>query len=208
MSNIIIYTSGTTGQQKLVEHSEKTILDASERLNSYLKLDKTDTILNIFPTFTIANWVFCIGLQKVSGAKMICPDFKLKKFWNIVDDVQPSFIPIAIRTIKTLLKLPHSKLKWNPQILTGSANVTMQDIDELHKVGFSTVWNVYGSTEFPPPILVAKNSDTFDLSSMKFNDENELLIDDKETGDIFDLNTGKFLKRKNEEIGKTWKNNV
>lgn len=205
MNKIVIYTSGTTGSQRQVEHTEKTIYEASEKLNSYLKLNSNDVILNIFPTFTIANWVFCIGLQKVSGAKMVCPNFRPKKFWNIISDIQPTFIPIAIRTMRTMLKLGEDNFFWNPKILTGSAPIEDDDIEQLLKRGASEVWNVYGSTEFPPPILISKNSNIFDLSDMNFTQDSELIIDNKLTGDIFDLNTGKFTHRTTGEVGNTWK---
>ena len=104
------------------------------------------------------------------------------------------------------MKLNDLKMSWKPQLLTGSAPITDQDILNLHNVGCSTVWNVYGSTEYPPPILIAKDDTSFDLQGMKFTDQNELLINGEKTGDIFDLNTGKFLKRTTDEIGKTWKN--
>jgi hypothetical protein len=66
-------------------------------------------------------------------------------------------------------------------------------------------------TEMPPPILIGYNSEAFDFSSksnfvVTFSDEGECIINDYYTGDIFDLHTRKFLRRKINASNKdTWK---
>ena len=65
-------------------------------------------------------------------------------------------------------------------------------------------------TEQPPPVFVGYNSEQFDFTAtsgytVDFTDEGECLINGFATGDLFDLKNKKFLKRKLESMGTTWK---
>ena len=124
----------------------------------------------------------------------------------MVLEYKPTFIPLAIRTIRTLSKLDMPYLYWHPQFLTGSAKVEQEDIDFLIDKGASVVWNVYGSTEFPPPIFLGESTASFNIPRFcKFADDGELYMGSTPTGDVFDLKTKTFSHRKKEEIGVTWK---
>lgn len=75
--------------------------------------------------------------------------------------------------------------------------------------GASVVWNVYGSTEHPPPVFIAKNSTFFELKNtpgydISFDDK-MLYVNGEKTGDLFDTKTGKFLCRDSDEKNITWK---
>ena len=69
-------------------------------------------------------------------------------------------------------------------------------------------------TEMPPPVLIGYNTAGFDLTNIQngydvnFTQEGQCIINGLETGDIFDLETGHFLKRKQNANGQTWKSNV
>ena len=81
-----------------------------------------------------------------------------------------------------------------------------KDIDFLIDKGASVVWNVYGSTEFPPPIFLGESTASFNIPRFcKFADDGELYMGSTPTGDVFDLKTKTFSHRKKEEIGVTWK---
>jgi hypothetical protein len=85
-------------------------------------------------------------------------------------------------------------------------------IDDFISKGVNTVANWYGMTEQPPPVFVGYNSEAFDFTpsgdyAVEFSDEGECIINGFYTGDIFDLPSRKFLKRKSNSInGNTWKN--
>ena len=140
---------------------------------------------------------------------MISPVFNARTFWSVVWEYQPTFIPLAIRTLRTLFKLDVPYLHWKPQFLTGSAEVTSDDIQMILDKGASVVWNVYGSTEHPPPVFIAKNSTFFELKNtpgydISFDDK-MLYVNGEKTGDLFDTKTGKFLYRDSDEKNITWK---
>jgi long-subunit acyl-CoA synthetase (AMP-forming) len=97
-------------------------------------------------------------------------------------------------------------------MVTGSQIVSMDTINMLRNKGVQTVANWYGMTEFPPPVLVAYNSDCFDLTStkydIKFTEEGECVINGFHTRDIFDVASGRILGRKDTANGNTWKTNI
>tara|TARA_B100000003_G_scaffold117633_1_gene105417 strand:+ start:2493 stop:2951 length:459 start_codon:yes stop_codon:yes gene_type:complete len=151
-----------------------------------------------------------VYLQKISNCKVISIPFEPRKFWSYVFEYKPTFIPLAIRTLRTLFKLDVPYLHWKPQFLTGSAKVSSDDIQMILDKGASVVWNVYGSTEHPPPVFISKNDVCFDLSApngyeIKFDNGGMLYVNEEKTGDIFNLSSGEFLKREAMEKNTTWK---
>lgn len=210
-SRIKLVTSGTTGEQKIVEHYEKDLIHAASQLQASIGLSSKDTILNIFPSWTIAHWVFVVYLARVSDAQVISIPFEPKTFWLHCHNIKPTFFPVAIRTLRTLIKLAKFPISWKMQCLTGSDIVVEKDFENCYNIGVEAVWHVYGSTEFPPPIFISKNTTKFNLKEnltnkkWYFNRDGELIIDDKSTGDIFDLTKSMFDKRIKTPINKTWK---
>jgi acyl-coenzyme A synthetase/AMP-(fatty) acid ligase len=208
---ITLTTSGSTGNHKIIHKNENEIMQSSCFLHEHTKLNENDIILNAFPTATIAYWSFVFYHSKVSGSKIYNIFFNPKTFWNLVFQIKPTFIPLAINTLRTLLKLNDQYLDWKPQFLTGSDIVEENDIENILKIGGEVVWNVYGSTEFSPPVFISKNSTKFDFNNhnknfnIKFKDNGLLYINDINTNDIFDLKETKFLKREIINENKTWK---
>ena len=211
MNNLTILTSGSTGDQKIVNVSKFKLINSATNLNNYLRLTDQDILLDYFPTWTIAHWVFVAELQSVSRADVLSINFVPRTFWDVISEHKPTFIPIAVRTLRTLMKLEKFKTidLSETQWLTGSAPVEQNDIDALLERGAKSVWNVYGSTENPPPVFAVKNSTTFDLSQPCPNNEcsfvdGELLVSGIPTGDVFSKD-GTFSHRKSEEKNSTWK---
>lgn len=209
IDKLTLFTSGTTGKPKTIKLSDYQLINAAVNLWNKVRLNEDDLILNCFPSHTIAHWSFVVYLQKVSSCKVISPVFNPRTFWSIVWEYQPTFIPLAIRTLRTLFKLDVPYLHWKPQFLTGSAEVLSDDIQMVLNKGASVVWNVYGSTEHPPPVFIAKNSTLFKLENtpgydISFNDK-MLYVNGEKTGDLFDTKTGKFLYRDTDEKNITWK---
>ena len=81
---VTLFTSGSTGTPKKVVHDRSTFFRTAQFLWQHTQLTKNDLILNIFPTHTIAHWIFCAVHAQVSKADMICPIFRPKEFWNMV----------------------------------------------------------------------------------------------------------------------------
>ena len=83
-------------------------------------------------------------------------------------------------------------------------------IDDFRSKGVQLVANWYGMTEMPPPVLVGYNSEAFDLSpkpgyAVEFADDGECVINGQFTGDVFDVDSKKFLHRKSAADNSTWK---
>tara|TARA_Y100000004_G_scaffold158924_1_gene185501 strand:- start:1434 stop:2075 length:642 start_codon:yes stop_codon:yes gene_type:complete len=210
INKLNLFTSGTTGNPKLISLTEYKLVNASTQLWNNVRLNENDLILDCFPSNTIAHWIFVVYLQKISNCKVISIPFEPRKFWSYVFEYKPTFIPLAIRTLRTLFKLDVPYLHWKPQFLTGSAKVSSDDIQMILDKGASVVWNVYGSTEHPPPVFISKNDVCFDLSAsngyeIKFDNGGMLYVNEEKTGDIFNLSSGEFLKREAMEKNTTWK---
>ena len=95
-------------------------------------------------------------------------------------------------------------------MVTGSQTVNQSIIDNLKQRGVKHVSNWYGMTEMPPPVFVGSNSESFNFTtksgySVDFTNEGECIINGFFTGDIFDLDSKKFLRRKDEANNDTWK---
>ena len=143
----------------------------------------------------------------------LCP----YQYMRLFKEYRPTFISLVPRHHEIL-----SRTKgWNEldmscvrYMVTGSSIVSQAMIDEFLSKGVKTVANWYGMTEMPPPVLIGYNTAGLNLTNIQngydvnFTQEGQCIINGLETGDIFDLETGHFLKRKQNANGQTWKSNV
>jgi hypothetical protein len=95
-------------------------------------------------------------------------------------------------------------------MVTGSGPVPQEMINDFLAKGVGIVANWYGMTEHPPPVFIGYNSEEFDFApkegyTVDFLDDGECIINEFATGDIFDVQTRKFLRRKDQSTGSTWK---
>jgi acyl-coenzyme A synthetase/AMP-(fatty) acid ligase len=131
-------------------------------------------------------------------------------------NLKPTVIALIPRHIEVLEKTKG----WNSldmscvrYMVTGSQPISQNLINSLRDRGVQVVANWYGMTEMPPPVLISYNSEAFELIpkngyQIKFSNDGECIINGMPTGDLFDLNTNKFLRRKLTPNGQTWKTNV
>lgn len=200
--NISIYTSGTTGSSKMITHDEADFYKPAKFLCDKWNLTSEDIILNPFPSWTIASWAFCYFPANLSGCQVVNIDMKPLKFWEVVYEIKPTVITLAIGTLRTLLKRKFPNLSYVKNLCTGSAPVTITDIENMKRTGAKNIWNIYGSTECIPPVLIS-NNEKFDFNDTPYylTYENSLIVDGFDTEDVFKDN--KCLERvfKN----KTWK---
>jgi len=195
-------SSGSTGEQKLVTHDETDFYKPAQFLCNKWELDANDVILNPFPTWTVAHWAFCFFPAKLSDCEIININFEPLKFWKQVKIIKPTILTLAIRTMQTMLKQGKPNLKFIKHLATGSAPVSKQQMDMMRNTGAKNVWNIYGSTECIPPVMMTKENE-FDFKDTPYHIEyNEsLIVDGFDTKDIFKNN--QCLGRKN--LNKTWK---
>lgn len=195
-------SSGSTGEQKLVTHDETDFYKPAQFLCNKWELDANDVILNPFPTWTVAHWAFCFFPAKLSNCEIINIHFEPLKFWKQVKEIKPTVLTLAIRTMQTMLKQGKPNLKFIKHLATGSAPVSKQQMDMMRNTGAKNVWNIYGSTECIPPVMMSKETE-FDFKDTPYHIEyNEsLIVDGFDTKDIFE--NYQCLGRKN--LNKTWK---
>jgi long-subunit acyl-CoA synthetase (AMP-forming) len=212
MMKVTLFTSGSTKEPKQITHTDMLI--HIKRSVAEIGLRSDDVVLDVFPSNVIAHYTITAQPALHVGAHLITSSFEPYQYMRLFKEYRPTFISLVPRHHEIL-----SRTKgWNEldmscvrYMVTGSSIVSQGMIDEFLSKGVKTVANWYGMTEMPPPILIGYNSEAFDFSSksnfvVTFSDEGECIINDYYTGDIFDLHTRKFLRRKINASNKdTWK---
>ena len=203
---ISMYSSGSTGKQKKVTHHMGDFYKAGNWLVEKWGIDNRDVILNPFPTWTIASWAFCIIPAKITHCEIVNIKMEPLKFWDVVEEVKPTVLTLAVGTWRILVKRRKPNLEFVKNFSTGSAPVTDEDISLMKATGAEKIWNIYGSTECIPPVMMSNNSIfNFQESPYYLEHEDTLFVDGVDTGDTFDLDTGEFLTRSTQIKNDTWK---
>ncbi len=210
---LTILTSGTTKAPKIITHTWEYIEQASERSIKEIGLSKEDIVLDVFPGNTIAHYVVTAFPAYKVNAKLISAKFEAIDYIQKFKEYKPTYIALIPRHWELLRE--HSE--WNNldmssvrYMVTGSGQVPQIMIDDFLARGVKIVANWYGMTEQPPPVFIGYNSECFDFATksgytVEFKDDGECVINGFETGDIFDVKNKKFLRRKLESKGLTWK---
>lgn len=214
MSKIILYTSGTTKDPKEVVFSWEDIKSAALRSIREIGLTKDDIVLDVYPANTIAHYTVTAFPAHYAGATLISTTFDPYTYIKLFKKYQPTYISLIPRHIEILEKtkeweqLDMSCVRY---MVMGTGRIDQQLIDRLKSKGINLISNWYGMTEMPPPVFVGNNSEAFDFTpkegyTVSFSTEGECIINGYHTGDIFDVETKKFIKRKAGEFGTgTWK---
>lgn len=216
MSDLILYTSGSTSEPKEVHHDSATVKLMLKRSINELQLTQHDVVLNVFPSNVIAYYAITALPALEVGAKLISMNFDPYQYIKAFNRYKPTIIALIPRMVEVLQhtkgfqELDMSSVRY---MIMGSQNVPKEMIDMLRSKGVQTIGNWYGSTENPPPVFVAKNGLEFDFQArigyrISFDSVGECSVNGEPTGDIFDTETNKFLKRKHDISGNsTWKTN-
>jgi long-subunit acyl-CoA synthetase (AMP-forming) len=210
---ITLLTSGTTKAPKTIIHSWKYIETCIQRSINEIGLTKADKVLDVFPGNTIAHYTVTAMPAYRAGAALISAKFEAIDYLKKFNEIRPTVIGLIPRHWEILrdcdqwIDMDFSCVRY---MITGSGLVPQTMIDDFKNKGVQTVANWYGMTEQPPPVFVGYNSEQFDFTAtsgytVDFTDEGECLINGFATGDLFDLKNKKFLKRKLESMGTTWK---
>lgn len=211
--SLTLLTSGTTKQPKEIVHSWDYIETAIQRSIKEIGLTANDTVLDVFPGNTIAHYTVTAMPAYRAGAKLISAKFEAIDYLQRFNQHRPTYIALIPRHWEILKEHP----EWNNMdmscvryMVTGSGPVAQEMVDDFLSKGVKLVANWYGMTEQPPPVFVGYNSEQFDFTPKKgyaveFTDIGECLINGFPTGDLFDVENKKFLRRKLEANGSTWK---
>lgn len=209
--NVTLFTSGSTKEPKQVHHSDLT--PHIQRSIKEIGLTSKDRVLNVFPSNVIANFTVTAMPAITAGAHLITANFEPFNYIKLFKEFQPTYISLIPRHYEILSKtkgwdtLDMSCVRY---MVTGSGIITQTMIDAFRDRGVQTVANWYGMTELPPPVFIGYNSEAFDFApkegyTVEFTNEGECVINGFYTGDIFDLEQRKFLRRKITANGNTWK---
>lgn len=213
MTGITLFTSGSTKIPKKIWHSWQDINKHIDRSIEEIELTSNDVVLDVFPGNTIAHYVVTAQPAIKVGADLHVAVFEPFKYIQQFKEIKPTYISLIPRHIEVLQKTKG----WNEldmscvrYMVTGSQSVSQAIIDNLKQQGVKHVSNWYGMTEMPPPVFVGNNSESFDFTTksgytVDFTNEGECIINGFFTGDIFDLNSKRFIRRKDEAHNNTWK---
>ena len=212
--SLTLLTSGTTKLPKKIVHSWQYINEAIQRSINEIRLTSDDIVLDVFPANTIAHYTVTAMPAYRAGAQLISAKFEAIDYLQRFNQCRPTYIALIPRHWEILKEQPawdNMDLSCVRYMVTGSGAVSQAMIDDFVSKGVKTVANWYGMTEYPPPVFVGYNTESFDFKSngytVEFTDEGECVIDGFYTGDLFDVETKMFLMRKNTPSNtKTWKN--
>jgi long-subunit acyl-CoA synthetase (AMP-forming) len=214
MSKLILHTSGTTKEPKEIIHSWEDLRYCALRSIKEIGLRKDDIVLDVFPGNTIAHYTVTAMPAQWAGAQLISASFEAYTYIKLFNKHRPTYISLIPRHWEILTKTKawdNFDMSCVRYMVVGSGMCSQEMIDSFRSKGVQLVANWYGMTEFPPPVFVGYNSEAFDFTprdgyNIEFSDEGECIINGIHTGDLFDLTTKKFLKRKtNAANSNTWK---
>ena len=211
---LTLLTSGTTKQPKTVVHSWDYIENCIQRSIKEIELTQHDVVLDVFPANTIAHYTVTAMPAYRAGAQLISAKFEAIDYLQRFNQCRPTYIALIPRhweLLKECAEWNNMDLSCVRYMVTGSGPVSQAMIDDFVSKGVKTVANWYGMTEQPPPVFVGYNTESFDFKSngytVEFTNEGECVIDGFYTGDVFDINSRTFLKRKTQlNSTTTWKN--
>jgi long-subunit acyl-CoA synthetase (AMP-forming) len=216
MNGLFLNTSGSTDDPKQVFHSWSKINFYAQNSVAEIKLTSNDRVLDVFPANTIAHYTITAYPAIKSGASLHSLSFNPYAYITTFKEIRPTVISLIpkhfdlLNKTKDFFDLDMSCVRY---MITGSSKIDQVFIDTFRNQGVKLVANWYGMTEMPPPVFIGYNTEEFDFTpkegyNVSFSNEGECIINGMQTGDLFDLSTNKFLKRKLVSNGLTWKTNI
>lgn len=213
MSSLTLFTSGSTKEAKEISHDWDYIKRRIGISIDELQLTSNDIVLNVLPANVIGYHVITAGPAQVAGSTLINTAFDPYSYIRLFNEYRPTVIGLIPKHVELLTQtkgfesLDMSCVRY---MIMGSQNVPNEMIDMILAKGVKLIANWYGSTEHPPPVLVAYNGSVFDITksfgySVEFTSEGECIIDGDRTGDVFNLNTNHYSHRVQDATNITWK---
>lgn len=150
---LILHTSGTTSRPKIVPLSQANVCASAENVGASLALTNSDACLNVMPLFHIHGLIAAVMASLRAGARIYCaPGFNALKFFNWMDDANPSWytaVPTMHQTILQRASRNMETIKANPLrfVRSSSASLPPQVMAELEKTFDAPVVEAYGMTE-------------------------------------------------------------
>ncbi|KAI0103868.1 hypothetical protein GGR51DRAFT_523727 [Nemania sp. FL0031] len=153
---VILFTSGTSGNRKVVPITVAVILHGVQLVINSWGLTRQDICLNMMPLYHVGGIIRNLFAPLFSGGSTICcPSFDPNLFWDLVEDVQPTWY-YASPTMHSLIL---DEVTRRPEALQGSrirlvcnaAGSLLPTLAERIRDTFQcTVLPSYGMTECMP----------------------------------------------------------
>lgn len=211
---LTLFTSGSTDQPKKITHTWNYINQCALNSAKEIGLSQDDKVLDVFPGNTIAHYTITAYPAILSKASLFTANFNPYEYIAYFKNIQPtviSLIPKHLEILKKTKGFQNLDMSCVRYMVTGSGLITYDFINLFLDRGVKIVANWYGLTECPPPIMIGYNTPYFTKidKNVSFADDGECIINGWHTGDIFDVGDKiKFLRRKNQSNGKTWKTDI
>jgi long-subunit acyl-CoA synthetase (AMP-forming) len=161
-----VTTSGTTGNPVEVWHSRETIEQVVESNIKILNLSRSSRLLSFYSPRGIAFTVLSLYIAEKLGCDLFIENFNGLTYVDRVNFLQPTHTLILPNIWKVLHRHPRWQtldLKNCETAITGSDFTPAGMLDELRAHGARKVYNVYGSTEVPPMVLISEKENTYSL---------------------------------------------
>jgi phenylacetate-coenzyme A ligase PaaK-like adenylate-forming protein len=164
-----VTTSGTTGHPLRISHSRETIEQIVESNIKVLNLSRSSRIVSLYSPKGIAFTVLSLYIAERLGCDLFIESFTGLNYIDRINLLQPTHTLILPNIWKTLNRHP----KWDTldlkncdTAITGSDFTPSGMLNELRQHGARKVYNVYGSTEVPPIVLVSEEENTYSADSV------------------------------------------
>ena len=211
--SLTLFTSGSTKEAKEVSHSWHFMNERVDISIKELSLTKNDIVLNVLPSNVIGYHVITAGPAIKIGATLINMNFDPYAYIRMFEKYKPTvtvLIPKHIELLRHTKSFDLLNMDSLRYLVTGSQSLPQSMIDLLLDKGVKTIGNWYGSTENPPPVMVAYNCLKFDMQQtfgyqIEFDKDGECIVHGVATGDFFNLETKEFSHRSHNATHSTWK---
>ena len=164
-----VTTSGTTGYPLRVSHSRETIEQIVESNIKVLNLSRSSRIVSLYSPKGIAFTILSLYIAERLGCDLFIESFTGLNYVDRINLLQPTHTLILPNIWKTLSRHP----KWDTidlkncdTAITGSDFTPAGMLNELRQHGARKVYNVYGSTEVPPIVLVSEEENTYSANNV------------------------------------------
>jgi amino acid adenylation domain-containing protein len=154
---LVLYSSGTAGRQKLVSLTHQNICVSAQNICAAVELGENDCNLEVMPLFHI-HGLSAVFASLVAGGSIVCmPTFSTPKFFEYLDEFQPTWYTAAPAIHRAILDNAGSRAGVTSRsslrfIRSASSPMPLPMTVELEKIFHVPVIEAYGMTEAGPQI--------------------------------------------------------
>lgn len=188
-------TSGTTGFPKQVKHTQEFLDEVSQANINLYNLNKKSKLLNYMAPMSIGTAVMMDNVQRIIGCEVLHEKFNPFTFSDYIHKVRPTFMVMPPNMWRVLSKMKswHDLDMSSFEMISVGGDFTANGmLMDLRQRGVGRVYNVYGSTEVPPPVLYSMGENHYsrhkipDGVSIKFSKRQTLMCKWDSQGEWWD----------------------